>query len=150
MIYLAADHAGFDLKEVIKKYLKEQGQESEDMGAFVLDSKDDYPDFILPASNKVAENPQENIGFLFGASGQGEAIAANKVKGIRAAVYYGGSLDLVARSRSHNNANVLSLGARFLTPEETIDAIEMWMRTEFIGGRHERRIEKVKQFEQRG
>lgn len=150
MIYLAADHAGFDLKEVIKRYLQEQGREVEDMGAFILDEQDDYPDFILPAARKVAENLQENFGIFFGASGQGEAIAANKVKGIRAGVYYGGSLDLVRKSRSHNNANVLSLGARFLTSEEAIDAVEMWLRTDFEGGRHERRIEKVKKFEQQG
>ena len=118
------------------------------MGAFILDKQDDYPDFIIPAAYRVAEDPHENFGVFFGATGQGEAIAANKVKGIRATVYYGGSLDLVKRSRSHNNANVLSLGARFLTPEEAIDAIEMWLRTEFTGGRHERRIEKVKKFEQ--
>ena len=147
-IYLAADHAGFDLKEVIKRYLQEQGREVEDMGAFILDKQDDYPDFIIPAAYKVAENPQENLGIFFGASGQGEAIAANKVKGVRAAVYYGGSLDLVKRSRSHNNANVLSLGARFLTFEEAVDAVELWLRTEFAGGRHERRIEKVMKFEQ--
>tara|TARA_Y100000310_G_scaffold339032_2_gene430450 strand:- start:5325 stop:5783 length:459 start_codon:yes stop_codon:yes gene_type:complete len=149
-IYLATDHAGFDLKEVIKRYLKEQGIEVEDMGAFTLDKQDDYPDFILPAAGKVAENPQERVGLIFGGTGQGEAIAANKVKGIRACVYYGGSLELVERSRSHNNANVLSLGARFLTIEEAIDAIEMWLRTEFTGGRHERRIKRITQFEQRG
>ena len=149
-IYLATDHAGFDLKEVIKRYLKEQGIEVEDMGAFTLDKQDDYPDFILPAAGKVAENPQERVGLIFGGTGQGAAIAANKVKGIRACVYYGGSLELVERSRSHNNANVLSLGARFLTIEEAIDAIEMWLRTEFTGGRHERRIKRITQFEQRG
>ena len=147
-IYLAADHAGFDLKEVIKRYLIEQVREVEDMGAFILDKQDDYPDFIIPAAYKVAENPQENFGIFFGASGQGEAIAANKVKGVRAAVYYGGSLDLVKRSRSHNNANVLSLGARFLTFEEAVDAVELWLRTEFLGGRHERRIQRITQFEQ--
>ena len=150
MIYLASDHAGFDLKEAIKRYLKEQGREVEDMGAFGLDEQDDYPDFILPAASKVAENLQEHFGILFGGSGQGEAMLANKVKGVRAAVYYGGSLELVKRSRSHNNANVLSLGARFLTFEEAVDAIEIWIGTEFTGGRHERRIEKVKKFEQRG
>ncbi|MDP2735684.1 MAG: RpiB/LacA/LacB family sugar-phosphate isomerase [bacterium] len=143
MIYLASDHAGFGLKQVIKRYLQEQGKETEDMGAFALNLKDDYPDFILPAARKVAENPRENLGIFFGASGQGEAIAANKVKGIRAAVYYGGSLDLVSRSRSHNDANVLALGARYLTPEEAIDAIETWLRTEFSGGRHEKRIQKI-------
>ena len=149
-IYLAADHAGFDLKEVIKTYLKEQGREIEDMGAFSLDKQDDYPDFILPAAKKVAENLQEHLGIFFGATGQGEAIAANKVRGIRAAVYYGGSLDLVKRSRTHNNANVLSLGGRFLTPEETIDAVEIWLRSEFRGARHERRIQSITQFEQQG
>lgn len=143
MIYLATDHAGFTLKEAMKKYLQEQGREVEDMGAFGLDEHDDYPDFVFPASRKVAENPSGNFGIFFGASGQGEAIAANKVKGIRAAVYYGGSLELVKRSRSHNNANVLSLGARFLTFEEAVDAIEMWLRTDFEGGRHERRVQKI-------
>ena len=146
-IYLAADHAGFDLKEVIKTYLQEQGRQVEDMGAFSLDEQDDYPDFILPAARKVAEDLQENLGIFFGASGQGEAIAANKVRGIRASVYYGGSLDLVRKSRSHNNANVLCLGARFLTSEEAIDAVEMWLKTEFEGGRHERRVEKIKKAE---
>ena len=147
MIYLAADHAGFALKEMLKRYLQEQGREVQDMGAHTLDSADDYPDFILPAARKVAENPQENFGIFCGGSGQGEAMAANKVKGIRAAVYYGGSLELVKRSRAHNNANVLSLGARFLTAEEMIDAVEAWLRENFEGGRHERRVEKIKRAE---
>ena len=147
-IFLGSDHAGFQLKEKIKKYLQEYGKEVQDLGAFELNPDDDYPDFILPAARKVAENPQENFGIFFGASGQGEAIAANKVKGVRAAVYYGGSLELVRRSRSHNSANVLSLGARFLTVEEAVDAIELWLRTEFEGGRHERRIQKIHKAEQ--
>ena len=147
MIYLATDHAGFGLKEVVKRYLIEQGREVEDMGAFALNPDDDYPDFILPAAKRVAENPRENLGIFFGASGQGEAMAANKIKGIRAAVYYGGSLDLVKKSRSHNDANVLSLGARFLTAEEMIDAVEAWLLEDFEGGRHERRGEKIKRAE---
>ncbi|OHA64600.1 MAG: ribose-5-phosphate isomerase [Candidatus Wildermuthbacteria bacterium RIFCSPHIGHO2_01_FULL_49_22b] len=147
MIYLATDHAGFGLKEVVKRYLIEQGREVEDMGAFALNPDDDYPDFILPAAKRVAENPRENLGIFFGASGQGEAMAANKIKGIRAAVYYGGSLDLVKKSRSHNDANVLSLGARFLTAEEMIDAVEAWLLEDFEGGRHERRVEKIKRAE---
>lgn len=147
-IVLASDHAGFDLKEVIKRYLQDQEREVKDMGAFALHEQDDYPDFILPAAQKVAEEAGENVGIFFGATGQGEAIAANKVRGIRASVYYGGSLDLVTRSRTHNNANILSLGARFLSSEEAIDAVEIWLRQDFAGGRHERRIEKVKKFEQ--
>jgi ribose 5-phosphate isomerase B len=147
MIYVACDHAGFGLKETLKRYLQDQNKDVEDMGAFGLDAQDDYPDFIFPAAHKVAENPRENVGIFFGATGQGEAIAANKVKGIRAAVYYGGSLDVVRKSRSHNDANVLSLGARFLTKEEMIDAVEVWLTTDFEGGRHERRVEKIKQAE---
>ncbi|MCH7552304.1 RpiB/LacA/LacB family sugar-phosphate isomerase, partial [Patescibacteria group bacterium] len=99
MIYLAADHAGFDLKEVIKTYLKDQGKEVEDMGAFTLNKEDDYPDFILLAARKVAEN-KENLGLFFGATGQGEAIAANKVRGIRARVSHRLSLELVRKARS--------------------------------------------------
>src|SRR3989344_7829585 len=110
MIYLAADHAGFELKNKIKEYLEDElGMDVEDMGALELNPDDDYPDFIIPATQKVGENPVENKAIIFGASGQGEAIAANKVRGVRAAVYYGGPLDLVTRARSHNNANVFSL-----------------------------------------
>lgn len=147
MIYLATDHAGFELKEQIKKYLGELGHEVKDMGAYKFDVDDDYPDFIIPAAQKVSENLMEHRAIILGASGQGEAIAANKVQGIRAAVYYGGPLNLVERSRSHNNANVLSLGAQFLTFEEAKEAIKLWLETPFDGGRHERRIEKISKFE---
>ena len=143
-IYLATDHAGFDLKEAVKRYLQEQGKEAEDMGAFMSEPEDDYPDFIIPAALKVIEDPHVNVGIFFGATGQGEAIAANKVRGIRAAVYYGGPLDLVQRSRSHNNANVLSLGARFVSEDEAKQAIKLWLDTPFSGEeRHARRIGKI-------
>jgi len=148
MIYLASDHAGFELKEKLKKYLQEElGQETRDMGAFAIDDNDDYPDFIIPTAQKVAEDPERNRAIILGGSGQGEAIAANKVKGIRAAVYYGGSMELVERSRSHNNANILSLGARFISDKEAKDAVKIWLETEFEGGRHERRINKISEFE---
>jgi len=152
MIYLATDHAGFELKEGIKKYLGELGVETEDMGALQVDLEDDYPDFIIPAVQAVAlrqaQGEHNTYGIVFGASGQGEAIAANKVQGVRAAVYYGGPLDLVKLSRSHNDANVLSLGAKFLTLEEAKEAVKLWLEIGFDGGRHERRIEKIKTFEQ--
>lgn len=158
MIYLASDHAGFELKEEIKKYLGELGTEAKDMGTYKFDPGDDYPDFIIPAAQKVAEDPEHNRAIVFGASGQGEAIAANKVRGVRAAVYYGpscvkategkGSLDIVKLSRQHNNANILSLGARFLTPDLAKEAVKLWLETEFEGGRHERRINKIKEFDQ--
>jgi len=148
MIYIATDHAGFELKEKLKKYLAEDlNQEVEDMGAFDMNPDDDYPDFIIPAAEKVAQDLKNNVGIVLGASGQGEAIAANKVKGIRAVVYYGGPLDLVKRSRSHNNANILSLGARYLKEEEAKEAIKLWLETKFDGGRHERRIKKIIKFE---
>ena len=142
-IYLAADHAGFELKEEIKKYLETQGKEIEDLGVFELDSDDDYPDFIAPVAKKVAENPKQNRGIVLGGSGQGEAIVSNRFKGVRAAVYYGGNLDIVKLSRRHNDANVLSLGARFLTKEQAIEAVKLWLGTPFEGGRHAHRIEKI-------
>ena len=143
MIYLGADHAGFALKEELKQYLLGLAMEVEDLGAFELNPTDDYPDFIVPVAKKVAESPDQNRGVVFGGSGQGEAIAANKIKGIRAAVYYGGSLDIVKLSRQHNNANILSLGARFLTKEQAIEVVKIWLETTFEGGRHQRRIEKI-------
>ncbi len=145
IIYLGADHAGFRLKEKLKEYLKEQGAETQDLGVFALDPDDDYPDFIIPVARKVAENGEENRGIVFGWSGQGEAMAANKVKGIRAAVYYGGSLGQVRLSRQDNNANVLSLGAGFLTKEQAIEAVALWLKTPFEGGRHERRLKKIEE-----
>lgn len=145
-IYLAGDHAGFELKSRIKKMLEGMGIECKDMGPHKLDKSDDYPDFVIPAARKVSESP-ENKGIVFGGSGQGEAIAANKVKGIRAAVYYGGSLDIVKLSRLHNDSNVLSLGARFLSATEAEESVKLWLATRFGGGRHERRLKKLRDAE---
>ena len=141
-IVLATDHAGLKLKEEIKKHLMESGMEVEDMGAYSLDPKDDYPDFIIPAAKKVAKD--QSKGIIFGASGQGEAIVANKVKGIRAALYYGKDIKIVRLSRTHNNTNILSLGAKFLTKEEAIKAVNIWLETDFSSEpRHLRRIKKI-------
>lgn len=143
-IFLGSDHAGFELKEHIKKYLIKSGFNVEDKGAFEFDAQDDYPDFIVPVAKKVAENPENNKGIIFGASGQGEAIAANKIKGVRAALYYGSNLEIVKLSRTHNNANILSLGARFLTKEQAIEAVKLWLNTDFSNEeRHIRRIKKI-------
>lgn len=142
-IFLGTDHAGFELKEYVKKHLLKLGMEVEDMGAHKLDSKDDYPEFIVPVAKKVSKNPNSK-GIVFGASGQGEAIAANKIKGIRAALYYGGNMEIVKLSRTHNNANILSLGARFLEKEEATEAINLWLKTDFSKEpRHIRRIKKI-------
>ena|SRR3989338_3613451 len=148
MIYLASDHAGLELKEVIKQFLKQQGILFEDLGPFIYNREDDYPDFMIPAAQKVAENPDVHRGIIIGGSGQGEAMVANKVKGIRATVYYGGSQDILTFSKIHNNANMLSLGARFINPEEAKRAVKLWLSTPFPGEeRHLRRIEKMKKFE---
>jgi len=148
MIYLATDHAGFDLKEKIKAYLGELGMQVEDMGAFSVDPDDDYPDFVILAAQKVAEDPEHNKGIVLGGSGQGEAIVANKIKGVRALLYYGGSMDIVKLARQHNDANVLSLGARFVTEEEAKKAVKLWLETSFEGGRHQRRVDKINKLEE--
>ena len=143
-IFLGSDHAGLELKEHIKKYLQKSGMKVEDKGAHKFNPHDDYPDFIVPVAKKVAEDPINSRGIIFGASGQGEAIAANKVKGIRAAIYYGGDIEIVKLSRTHNNANILSLGARFLAKEEAVKAVKLWLDTDFSNEpRHIRRIKKI-------
>ncbi|MBI2658248.1 ribose-5-phosphate isomerase [Candidatus Woesearchaeota archaeon] len=142
-IFLGADHAGFELKEHVRKYLQKEGFEVVDKGAFKFDANDDYPDFIVPAAKEVAKN-KGSRGIVFGGSGQGEAIAANRVKGIRAALYYGSKMDIVKLSRTHNDANILSLGARFLTKEQAIEAVKIWINTDFSNEeRHIRRIKKI-------
>ena len=141
-IYLAADHAGFDLKNHLKKQLIADGYNIEDCGAFEFDPLDDYPDFIIPAAEKVANQPNSR-GIIIGGSGQGEAMAANRIQGARAAVYYDGPLDIVKLSRQHNNANIISLGARFLSTKKAIDILNIWLAEEFEGGRHENRINKL-------
>ena len=141
-IVLATDHAGFELKESVKKYLLDFNYDVKDFGAFEYDSTDDYPDFINPAAKFISEN-DNTIGIIFGGSGQGEAMAANRFKGIRAAVFYGGPDKIIELSRLHNDANVLSFGSRFIEPEDAIDLIEKWLKIEFEGGRHQQRIAKL-------
>jgi len=144
MLFLASDHAGFELKKAIMKFLTEDGIPFKDIGPFVYDEADDYPDYIIPAAKEVAKNPQTDKGIVIGGSGQGEAIAANKVKGVRAALYYGAKKDIITLSREHNDANVLSLGARFLTENEAIEVVKLWLKTDFTGEeRHKRRLQKI-------
>ena len=116
-IHLATDHAGLELKEKVKLYLSDLNYEVIDHGAYEYDALDDYPDFIFPCANAVSNDP-ESKGIILGGSGQGEAMAANRVKGVRAAVFYNGPDELIKLSRQHNNANILSLGARFMSEEE--------------------------------
>jgi len=141
-IILATDHAGFDLKNHVKEYLEKKKYNVEDFGAYEYDALDGYPDFILPAA-RVVGNSKSTFGIIFGGSGQGEAIAANRVKGVRAVVYYDGPKKIIELSRQHNDANILSLGARFISKKKAIEVIDLWLKTPFEGGRHLTRIRKL-------
>lgn len=142
-IILATDHAGFELKEKIKIYLKQLGYSVSDEGAFEFQVDDDYPDFIRIAARIVASDPDAR-GIVFGGSGVGEAIVANREHGVRAVVYSGGSEEVVRLSRQHNNANVLSFGARFVSEDRAKEIVSLWLQTDFSGEeRHIRRIYKI-------
>lgn len=144
-IYLGADHAGFELKEKIKSYLQETGYEVEDCGAFSFDKSDDYPDFIAKAAVGVSKD-QGSMGIIFGKSGAGECIVANKIKGIRAIL--GFNQENVELARLHNDANVLSLGSAFVNIDAAKDLVKIFLETQFSNEeRHKRRIEKIKEIE---
>ncbi len=142
-IYLAADHAGFEMKESMKKYLEGEGHQVTDFGAHEYNESDDYPDFIRPCAEAVAGD-SSSLGIIFGGSGQGEDMVADKVVGVRSAVYYGGPLEIVSLAREHNDANILSIGARFVGEENAKEAVDLFIETPFSGDeRHIRRIEKI-------
>jgi len=146
-VFLSGDHAGFRLKEKIKKYLEKRKISYEDIGPHKYNSEDDYPDFVIPMCRKVAKIKNAK-GIILAGSGQGEAMAANKVKGIRAVVIYRFNPYIIKLSRQHNNSNVLSLGARFLTEKEVIKTIDLWLKAPFPGAkRHKRRLRKITKFE---
>lgn len=143
MIYIGSDHAGYQLKEKLKIYVEELGYEIDDKGPFSLNDKDDYPDFVKPVTIAVASN-DTNMGIIIGGSGQGEAMCANRFKGIRAAVYYGHSRKIIRITREHNNANILALGARFLRLGCAKRAVKIFLKTPFSNDeRHIRRINKL-------
>lgn len=138
-IAIGTDHAGFEYKEKIKTLLNSLGHEVKDHGTY-NDESCDYPDFIVPVARAVAAGEADR-GIVLGGSGNGEAIAANKVKGIRAAVVW----DVLSAemSRRHNDANILSLGQRMIAETELENIIRIWLETPFEGGRHQRRIDKL-------
>jgi len=143
-IYLGTDHAGFEAKEKVKEFLKKEGLKFEDMGAFEYDKNDDYPDWISKVAEKVSENPDSTLGIIFGGSGQGEAMVANRYPNVRATVYYDGPREILDLSKEHNKANILSIGARFVNDEYLIDVIEYWLNKDFSDEeRHLRRVEKI-------
>lgn len=144
-IYIGSDHAGFELKEKLIPFLKELGYEVEDKGAFSFNPQDDYPDFVMPVAEAISQD-QEARGIVLGGSGEGEAIATDRFPHVRTAVWYGGNLDVVKLSREHNDANILSLGARFINETAAKEAVRLWLETPFSGDeRHVRRIEKLEQ-----
>ena len=142
-IALGADHAGFEEKEKVKRTLDELGIEYEDMGTMTPESVD-YPDYAQKVAESVSSGAYEQ-GLLVCGSGTGMAIAANKVKGVRAAVAW--SPEIATLSRKHNDANVLSLPARFLTESQSAEIVKAFFESDFEGGRHERRVDKIKGLE---
>lgn len=146
-IHIAADHAGLALKEYLKTQLAIDGHECLDYGAHDLALDDDYPDMVgacMRGLQKDLSGGAASMGIVLGGSGTGEAIVANKYEGIRAAVFYGGDINIVRLSREHNDANVLSLGARFLSDADAIEAVRLWLKTPFSrDARHVRRIKKI-------
>lgn len=157
-VYLAADHAGFSLKETLHAYVQSLGHDVEDMGAFTINVEDDYPDFVTSLATRVAAEPR-TYGIIIGGSGQGEAMCANRVPGIHATVFYGpmpvtgilekegGSsedgFDIVRLPRRHNDANVLSIGARFVSEDDVREAVRIFLETPFSqADRHVRRLAK--------
>lgn len=157
-LYIASDHAGFRMKEALLAHLPTLGYEVENMGAFELAPADDYPDFILPLAKRVASE-LGTFGIVLGGSGQGEAMAANRVQGARAAVYYGpmsvtetleieggkshDGFDIIRLARKHNDANILSIGARFVSGDDAVAAVRVFLETPAsTDPRHARRLAK--------
>ncbi|MFC7220245.1 ribose-5-phosphate isomerase [Streptomyces polyrhachis] len=144
-VYLGSDHAGYELKNRLVDWLKAHGHEPVDCGPHIYDAADDYPPFCLRAAEKTAADP-DALGIVIGGSGNGEQIAANKVPGVRAILAWS---DETARlGREHNNANVLSIGARMHTPEQAESMLEVFLTTPFTGDpRHVRRIDMLGDYE---
>ncbi len=182
-IFIASDHAGFELKEFLRTALSEIGHRVIDCGAYAYKESDDYPTFIskaarsvseaeqlrineedaptydavpyevsdhsgTPANPRIISNIHETRGIVIGGSGQGEAIVANKIPHIRAALCYGGpqAEEIIKLSREHNNSNILSLGARFIEEDQALELVLLWLNTEFSGdARHVRRLHEIEE-----
>ena len=145
-LHLASDHAGFELKEKLKGFLNDLGYEVVDHGPKDFDATDDYPSLIWPAVEAVANSDGADMAIILGGSGQGEAMVANRLPGVRAIVYYGGERgdEIIKLSREHNNANILSIGARFVNDDEVKTAVQLWLETTFNNEeRHVRRINQI-------
>ncbi|MEK7182211.1 MAG: RpiB/LacA/LacB family sugar-phosphate isomerase [Patescibacteria group bacterium] len=147
-IYIGTDHAGFELKEKLVKFLKNLGYEIIDKGAYVYDEADDYTDFISLVAKEISNDPDNSKGIVLGGSGQGEAMISDRFKNVRTAVYYGGNTEVIKLSREHNDANILSLGAGFITEEEAKVVVKLWLNTPF--SKEERHIRRIKEIDSLG
>ncbi|MEI8067179.1 MAG: ribose-5-phosphate isomerase [Actinomycetes bacterium] len=144
-IHIGSDHAGLEFKNVIIQHLKNNGHEVTDHGPHEYDALDDYPVFCIPAAEAVAAD-EGSFGIVLGGSGNGEQIAANKVKGVRAALVW--SIEIAKLAREHNNANVISLGGRMHTEEFCLELVDTFLATPFPGDeRHVRRINLISDYE---
>ena len=147
-VYLGADHAGFDLKNIIANHLKEAGHEVIDCGAHVYDADDDYPAFCIEAALRVVNDPG-SLGIVLGGSGNGEQIAANKVKGARCALAW--SEETARLAREHNNAQLIGLGGRMHSKEEALAIVDAFLEQPWSEAeRHQRRIDILAEFEKTG
>jgi ribose 5-phosphate isomerase B len=147
-VYLGSDHAGFELKARLLEHLGGQGIDVVDVGAHTYDPDDDYPSFCIETAQQTVADP-DSLGIVIGGSGNGEQIAANKVKGCRAALAW--STETAKLSREHNNAQVIGIGSRQHTFEEAAAIVEAFLTTPFSEGeRHQRRIDKLAHFEDTG
>ena len=136
---LGTDHAGYKYKESIKEHLHNQGHETKDFGTFSEISVD-YPDFIVPAAEAVSQSLVD-LAIVLGGSGNGEAMAANKVKGVRCALCW--SEETAKLAKEHNNANIIAIGERQISCDLAIKIIDTWLKADFEGGRHSRRIQML-------
>lgn len=143
-IHLACDHAGFASKEMVRQWLLEHVVTVVDHGATSYEASDDFPDFISKAAAAVSASPATAVGIIFGGSGQGEAMMANRYPHVRATVYYGGDESIVTLGRQHNDANILSIGARFVDEATTKRIIAAWLHEPFLSDeKYERRNQKI-------
>ena len=164
-IYLATDHAGLDLKNKVKNFLEKENYQVEDCGAYQYDKEDDYPDFIHKAAQAVSQDPENSKGIVFGGSGQGEAIVANKSPKVRCALFYAPAIpahsinaegdqstdpfEMLRLTRDHNNSNMLSIGFRFVKEEDVLKAVKIFLTSPGpTAERHLRRIGKISKIEE--
>lgn len=165
-VYLATDHTGLKLKNKVKEFLQKEGYQVEDCGPYEYDKFDDYPDFISKAAAAVSKDPQNSRGIIFGGSGQGEAMVANKFKGVRCALFYTPALptqavniegrqssdpfEIIKLTHEHNWANMLSIGIRFVKEDDVYKAVKVWLEApDPTNERHIRRVEKIKNIEEK-